>query len=91
MNRVRQMCAITLLTVVLATSPALAGDMPFGVTSPPPPPENSATGQMPTGITSSSPSADASVTGDMPQGVTSAIDPVAEFTLNVLQSVLSLF
>lgn len=34
MNRVRRLCATTLLTVVLAASPALAGDMPFGITSP---------------------------------------------------------
>ena len=33
MNRVRLLCATTLLTVVLATSPALAGEMPFGITS----------------------------------------------------------
>jgi len=34
MNRVRLMCATTLLTVLLAASPALAGEMPFGITSP---------------------------------------------------------
>lgn len=72
MNRVRRLCATTLLIVVLAASPALAGDMPQG-------------------LTSTSPSSEASVTGDMPQGVTSAIDPVTEFTLNLLQSLLSLF
>jgi hypothetical protein len=43
------------------------------------------------GVTSSSTSSDASVIGDMPLGVTSAVDPVTEFTLNVLQSVFSLF
>jgi hypothetical protein len=93
MNRFRQLCATTLLTLVLAASPALAGEMPQGVTSPPPPPptENSVTGQMPCGVTSSSPSSDASVTGEMPFGVTSAVDPVTEFTLNLLQSVFSLF
>ncbi len=72
MNRVRLLCVTTLLAVVLAASPALAGDMPMG-------------------ITSSSPSSEASVTGNMPQGVTSVIDPVTEFMLNLLQSVLSLF
>jgi hypothetical protein len=92
MNRVRQLCATTLLTLVLAASPALAGDLPMGVTSPPPPPaENSIAGQMPFGVTSTSPSTEVSVTGEMPFGVTSAIDPVTEFTLNLLQSVLSLF
>jgi hypothetical protein len=46
---------------------------------------------MPTGITATSPSSGASVTGNMPTGVTSAIDPVTEFTLGLLQSVLALF
>jgi hypothetical protein len=31
------------------------------------------------------------VTGDMPCGVTSAIDPMTEFTLDLLQSMFSLF
>ena len=52
MNRVRRLCATTLLTVVLATSSALAGNMPMGVTSPPPPSEASVTGDMPMGVTS---------------------------------------
>lgn len=37
MNRVRLLCVTTLLAVVLAASPALAGDMPFGITSTQPP------------------------------------------------------
>lgn len=92
MNRFRQLCATTLLTMVLATSSALAGHLPQGVTSPPPPPaQESVIGQMPGGATSSSPSPDASVTGEMPQGITSAIDPVTELTLGLLQSVFALF
>ena len=92
MNRVRLLCATTLLTVVLAASPALAGDMPLGITSlPPSPARASVAGDMPGGVTSTAPSSDASVTGEMPQGVMSAIDPVTEFTLSLLQSVLSLF
>lgn len=91
MNRFRQLCAITLLTVLLSASPVLAGDMPCGVTSPLPPTENSATGQMPGGASSTSTSTGASLTGDMPQGVTLAIDPATEFTLSLLQSVFSLF
>ena len=92
MNRVRQVCATTLLTIVLTASSTLAGNMPYGVTSPPPPPpQESVIGQMPGGVTSSSPSSDASVTGDMPMGVTSAINPVMEFTLGLLQSVFALF
>jgi hypothetical protein len=91
MNRVRQLCATTLLTLVLAASPALAGEMECGVTSPPPSAENSVTGDLPYGVTSTSPSSEALVTGDIPFGVTSAIDPATEFTLSLLQSVLSLF
>jgi hypothetical protein len=91
MNRVRQLCATTLLTLVLAASPALAGDLPMGVTSPPPPTENSVTGDLPMGVTSTSPSTEVSVTGEMPFGVTSAIDPVTELTLALWQNVLSLF
>lgn len=72
MNRVRRLCATTLLTVVLAASPALAGEMPQG-------------------LTSSSPSSEASVTGEMPQGFTSTIDPVTEFALALVQSLLALF
>lgn len=37
MSRVRRVCATILLTLVLAASPALAGDMPFGITSSQPP------------------------------------------------------
>jgi hypothetical protein len=92
MNRVRQLCATTLLTIMLVVSQALAGDMPGGVTSPPPPPpQESVMGEMPMGVTSSSTSTDGSLTGDMPLGVTSDVDPVTEFTLSLLQSVLALF
>ena len=92
MNRFRQLCATTLLTVALAASPVLAGDLPCGVTSTPPPQSvASATGQMPQGVTSSAPSSDGSVTGDLPQGVTQEINPLTELTLSLLQSVFSLF
>ena len=52
MNRVRRLCATTLLTVVLTASPALAGDMPMGITSSSPSSEASVTGEMPQGVTS---------------------------------------
>jgi hypothetical protein len=93
MNRFRQLCATTLLTIALAASTALAGNLPQGVTSPPPPPtENSATGDIPgPGVTSESHSTEASLTGDMPCGVALAIDPMTEFTLSLLQSMFSLF
>jgi len=92
MNRVRQLCATILLTVVLAASPALAGDLPMGVTSTPPPPaQSTVTGDLPMGVTSTSPSSEASVTGDMQCGLASAIDPVTGLALSLLQSLLSLF
>ncbi|HEV7378064.1 MAG TPA: hypothetical protein VGN95_25510 [Pyrinomonadaceae bacterium] len=92
MNKVRRLCATTLLTMLLAASSALAGDLPQGVTSPPPPTGNSVTGDIQApGVTSTSPSTEASVTGNMPMGVTSAIDPATEFTLSLLQSMFSLF
>lgn len=87
MNRFRQLCAITLLAMLLVASPALAGEMPLGVTSTPPPTETSATGNMPTGVTSS----ETSATGNMPFGDTSEIDPVTGLALNLLKSLLALF
>lgn len=91
MKRVRQLCGTTLLTLVLVVSSTIAGQIPYGVTSPPPPTETSATGDMPCGVTSSSTSSEASVTGEMPLGVTSENDPVTELMLSLLQSVLALF
>jgi hypothetical protein len=91
MKRVRQLCAITLLSIVLAASPALAGNMPIIGAPLPPPPQESVTGDMPMGATSSSTSTETSVVGQIPYGVTSSVDPVTEFTLGLLQSLLSLF
>ena len=47
-------------------------------------------GDMQCGVINS-PTRQASVTGDMATGATVTVDPVTEFTLNVLQSLLSLF
>jgi hypothetical protein len=88
MKRVRQLCGTLLLTLMLATSSAIAGQLPMGVTSPPPPTETSATGDMPQGATSSS---EASVTGNMPYGDTAVIDPVTGLALSLLKSLLALF
>jgi hypothetical protein len=88
MNRFRQLCSITLLAVVLATSSALAGDLPCGVTSPQPTTEASAIGDLPQGATSSS---EASVIDNMPYGDTAEIDPVTGLALSLLKSLLSLF
>lgn len=91
MKRFRQLCATTLLAILLAASTALAGNMPIIGAPAPPPQQESVAGDMPQGVTSSSPSSDDSVTGHLPQGVTSADDPVMEFTLGLLQSVLAFF
>lgn len=87
MKRVGQLCATTLLTLVLTASSAMAGQIPYGVTSTPPPTETSATGDMPGGATSS----ETSATGNMPFGDTSEIDPVTGLALSLLKSLLSLF
>lgn len=73
MKRLRLLLAASLLLVTLAIVPAMAGQMPGGITSTPPPP------------------AESSATGEMPFGATPAIDPVTEFTLSLLQSLLALF
>jgi hypothetical protein len=82
MKHLRQLCATAVLTFALAFS-SFAGTIDCGVVSPPPPPNP------------------ASITGDMATGITAAdgtsapktafVDPATDFTLNILQSVLSLF
>jgi hypothetical protein len=91
MNRVRQLCATTLLTMVLAASPALAGDMPGGLTAPPPLMRTSTTGQTPCGDTSSPTSTEVAMADGTQPCVTPAIDSVTELALGLLQSLLSLF
>jgi hypothetical protein len=92
MKRLRLSLAVGILTMAFTVSTAIAGQMPTGITAPPPPTENSVTGDIPgPGVTSTSPSTEASATGDLPCGVTSAVDPVTEFTLSLLQSMFSLF
>jgi hypothetical protein len=82
MRNLKKLCAACVLTLVLAL-PVFAGDMPGGVTAPPPPlsDSSSATTQGNMG---------AGVTGDMPGGVT-ATDPATDVFLSLLQSLLSLF
>ena len=76
MKRIQRLMATFVLTMALALS-AAAGDMP-GPGIHLPPPSTEATGNMP------GPGVD---TTDF----TSGIDPVTEFTLTLLQSLLSLF
>jgi hypothetical protein len=76
MKRVQRLIAAFVLMMALALS-AIAGDMP-GPGIKPPPPSIEATGNMPG-------------PGVVATDSASAIDPVTEFTLSLLQSVLSLF
>ena len=80
MKTLQRICAVFVLTLVLALS-AFAGEMSTGFTDPPPPPDTQAatTGDMST-----------SVTGDMTTGVT-AMDAVTEVALNLLQNLPPLF
>jgi hypothetical protein len=87
MKTLRRLCAVFVLTLVLAL-PAFAGEMPGGVTAPPPPPSQAtATGEITTGVTGE---ISTGVTGDITTGVT-ATDPATDIFLSLLQSLLSLF
>jgi hypothetical protein len=81
MKHLRQFCVASILTVVLALS-AFAGDIECGVVAPPPPPAASAMGDIECGLT------DINGTQSIE---TASIDPVTDFTLNILQSMLALF
>lgn len=81
MKPLRQLCAIAVLTFVLASS-AFAGDIQCGVVDPPPNPPASVMGDMATGITATDRTSSAE---------TAFVDPVTDFTLDILRSVLSLF
>jgi hypothetical protein len=81
MKPLRQLCAIAVLTVVLASS-AFAGNIECGDVPPPPVPPASVTGDMATGITATNGTSSTEI---------AFVDPVTEITLNILQSVLSLF
>ena len=82
MKQLRQLCAIAVLTFVLASS-AFAGNMDCGDVPPPPPdPPASVTGDIQCGFMTTN---GTSSTED------ALVDPATEFTLNMLQSVMSLF
>lgn len=80
MKTLQRLCAVFVLTLTLSLS-TFAGDMPTGITAPPPSPESQMTtrGDMTTGYM-----------GDMSAGVTST-DPATEIVLSLLESLLSLF
>lgn len=81
MKHLRQLCAIAILTFSLASS-TFAGQIDCGVVDPPPTPPAAITGQMATGITAAD---------ERSSTENTFADPVTDFTLNILQSVLSLF
>ena len=80
MRTLQRLCAAFALTLMLALS-AFAGEIQTGYTPPPPPPDPAmAQGQIETGSTA----------GEITTGLT-ATDAATEITLNLLESVLSLF
>jgi hypothetical protein len=81
MKHLRQLCAIAVLTFALASS-TFAGDIQCGVVEPPPNPQASMTGEMATGITATDGTLSAEVT---------SVDPAMDFTLIILQRMLSVF
>jgi hypothetical protein len=82
MNRLRQFCAATVLTLVLVFT-VFAGDMATGYVQPPPQQQQSAfSGDMATGDTA---------TNLTPITGATYIDPVTGHALSILQSLLSLF
>jgi hypothetical protein len=80
MNRLRQFCAATVLTLMLVFT-VFAGDMATGYIQPPPQ-ESAVSGDMATGDTDPTLT---SITTDP------YIDPVTRHALSLLQSLLSLF
>jgi hypothetical protein len=81
MKHLRQLCAIAVLTFALASS-TFAGDIQCGVVEPLPNSQASMTGEMDTGITASDGTLSAEV---------ASVDPVMDFTLIILQRMLSVF
>ena len=84
MKTLRRFCAVVVFTLGLSI-PALAGEMPIGSpTTPPPSQPQAATvnGEMPIGLTGQE---------ETGSGEVSATDSATEIALNLLQSVLALF
>lgn len=81
MKPLRQLCAVTILTFVFAF-PAFAGNIECGDVPPPPDPPAAIMGNIECGFTPTARTSDTD---------TAFVDPVTALTLNILQSVLSLF
>ena len=85
MKHLRRFCAVMLLTLSLSFS-AFAGDILIpGATTQPTPKSSSIS------ATSATPTGEDSSTGDILIPGAHALDPVTEFTLSLLQNLLSLF
>ena len=84
MKHLRRFCAAIVLTLALSLS-AVAGDIliPGATTQPTPQPRSS--------MTSATPQSEDSSVGDILIPGANALDPMTEFTLSLLQSLLSLF
>ena len=83
MKKIRQLCAATFLTLVLACS-AFAGEMPApGITQPPPPPQLEASGDIQT--------LGSSAEGQLDTSLVSDADSVAEVALTLMVGALSVF
>ena len=81
MKPLRQLCATAVLTFALAFS-SFAGTIDCGAVDPPPDPPASVTGDIDCGFMA---------TNGASSTENAFVDPVTEFTLNMLQTVLSLF
>lgn len=82
MKHLRQLCATVVLSFVLV-SYSFAGEMATGDVPPPPPPQ--------TTLMTSDTSTEVTATNDRSSTETTFVAPVTEFSLDILQSVLSLF
>ena len=80
MNRLRQFCAASILTLALTVS-ALAGDINCGSVAPPPQ-QSTTTGDINCGVT---------LTCQSSSTETVSLDPVTGLALSLLQSLLSVF
>ena len=81
MKHMRHFCVASILTFAITFS-AFAGDIHCGVISEPPPQESMSADELATGITTPNETSSLEVI---------SVDPMADFTLNILQSVLALF
>lgn len=80
--------AIRAFVLIMALAiPAFAGEIPNGVTSPPPPANNTQSGEIPNGVAGETPN---NITGELPYGVTSSSDPTTvEVLINLLIALIS--